>query len=173
MSLIVYTSKSMSGRTGRDLVIESMLFNTTLESYGITVLDPVEIEGIKPLDAYLFAKKSDMDIFWKRDKECIRDAHVVFDVTPHRQSEGRCHENGLARYCYFKPVVRIFPKDKMPVEGNVAYYEDDLVVSSLEEACQRAVELWGTYPKRLKWRLRMLFRSMPKWVTFQVRFLFQ
>jgi len=114
------------------------------------------------------SSKKAMDAFWPRDKEMIREANLVFDMSPGMNSEGVKHELGYARYNLWKPVVRVFPTGKLPIKSSVAWYEDDIVVDSLIEAVEYSLRVHGTKFKRIRWRLKMLNRSLLKWIWYQV-----
>lgn len=153
-----YTAGAMTGLTGRELVQRSRQVSKILGTYGIQVLDPVIAEGVKPTNKVTAATYGQMVRFWKRDKEMIREAHVVIDLTPERKSEGVAHELGYARYFLFKPVVRVYLNGSRPSISSVAYFEDDLLVDSLEEAAIKINERWGTWRKRFWWRLALYNR---------------
>ena len=165
----VYTAGSMTGLSGEELVNRSLYVGQVLSDNRITVLDPVEWEGVKPTDAPTQASFADLKIFWKRDKQMIRDCHVVFDITPERKSEGVAHEIGYARYFLWKPVVRVYRNGGRPTAASVIHFEDDVIADSLEEACTVALALWGTRWKRLKWRLSLYNRCLVKAFIYKLQ----
>ena len=169
MNLKVYAARGMSGRVKKTVVREALRDKVFLESFGITVLDPVSEEGVEASDETLMTDTAHMDYFWRRDKQMIREAHVVFDLTPHRKSEGVAHEIGYARYSLWKPVVRVFPMGKMPAPSSVAFYEDDYITDDLFDAAAYAIVNFGTRKDRIIWRLNLLARCLPKWLLFQTR----
>jgi hypothetical protein len=148
MGLKVYTARGMSGRVKKTVVREALRDKRLLEAVGITVLDPVTEEGVEASDETLMTTVELMDKFWRRDKEMIRQAHVVFDMTPQRKSEGVAHELGYARYSLWKPVIRVFPHGKLPAASSVAFYEDDYVTDDLAAAVVYANDSFGTWRKR-------------------------
>lgn len=162
----VYTAKSMTGRTGEELVLESAHIARIMGYRGIEVLDPVTAEGVNKEQGVLANVGDKLFGYWTRDKRMIREAHVILDVTGPAKSEGVAHEIGYARYCLWKPVVRIYPKDHAKI--SVAKYEDDLIVDTVAEASDLIVQLWGTRTKRVLWRLRLLLRCFPRWVMYQL-----
>ncbi len=137
----VYAAGAMSGLSGKELVERSFLVGQILSDNHIEVLDPVKCEGVKSTSKPTQASFEDLDKFWRRDKEMIREAHVVFDITPEKKSEGVAHEIGYARYFLWKPVVRVYMNGGMPTRASVAYFEDDLLTYSLEEACQVSLDV--------------------------------
>jgi hypothetical protein len=169
----IYVARAMSGRPKDVLVAEAELDKSFFEAAGFEVLDPVAEEGVKAENKVLLSTKKEMDSYWFRDKELIRRADVVVDATPHLLSQGVMHEIGLARYCYWKPVVRMFPYGRLPADGNVAYYEDDVVTDDPFLVVESIYRLFETRRKRLLWRLRLLNRCLPKWVGQQIRFLLE
>jgi hypothetical protein len=158
----VYAAGGMTGISGEDLVARSFHVGQVLSDYKIEVLDPVQCEGVTATATPTQASYKDLLVFWNRDKEMIRRAHVVFDLTPERKSEGVSHEIGYARYFLYKPVVRVYMNGGMPSRASVAYLEDDVLARSLEEACEIALDLWGSPWKRLKWKLDQLNRCLLK-----------
>lgn len=160
----VYNARSMTGRVKKDIVKEAKADRRLMELAGITVLCPVEKEKVPNTKNVLYGSKKAMMSYWPQDKAMIEAAHVLFDLTPERKSEGVAHEIGYARYFLYKPVVRVYREGKLPVPSSVAYFEDDYITDSLEDAIQYVVREHGTLPKRLKWRLKLYVRCFPKMV---------
>lgn len=160
MSLRCYTAGAMTGLSGEELVERSLKVGQVLSDHKIEMLDPVSCEGVKATPKLIKTTFKDLAVFWRRDKELIRKAHVVFDITPERKSEGVSHEIGYARYFLYKPVVRVYMNGGMPGKGSVAVFEDDHLCDSLEEACKLSLKLWGTPWKRLTWKLDQLNRCL-------------
>lgn len=165
----IYLARGMTGRIKEEVVLEAQADKQFLEQAGFIVLDPVSSEGVKAEKVPLQSSKKEMDVFWKRDKEMIREAHLVFDMTPHLNSEGCKHELGYARYFLFKPIVRVFPEGRLPAEGSVAFYEDDAVVDSLLEAIEYAYRVHGSWWKRLKWRVALYNRCWLRSIVYKLR----
>lgn len=165
----VYTAGAMTGLSGAELVDRSLLVGQVLSDHGIEVLDPVACEGVKNTPAPTQASFTDLTVFWRRDKEMIRECHVVFDITPDKKSEGVSHEIGYARYFLYKPVIRVYMNGGMPTRASVAYFEDDVLADSLDQACHVALELWGTPWLRLRWKLRQLNRCLLKSIQYKVK----
>jgi len=169
MTVRAYTATSMTGRTGNDLLLQSLRVEAILSLHGIEPLDPVAAEGVAPGRTPLGSTMSDLAGHWRRDKDMIKRAHVLIDLTPLAKSEGVAHEIGLARYCYWIPVIRIYE----PNGASVAHFEDDLIVPTLEDAAREIVARWGTWPKRFMWRLRLYARCAPKHYAIKLRRWFQ
>lgn len=167
--LRVYLARGMTGRIKAEVVEEAARDRRWCQYMRTIPLCPVEIEEVQPTLAKLLADKKHMDIFWARDKQMIRNAHVIFDMTPHLNSEGCKHELGYARYCLWKPVIRVFPTGQKPFTSSVAFYEDDYITDSIVDALWYANEYFGTRKKRVLWRLKMLRGSFLKWVKQQIR----
>lgn len=164
----LYLARGMTGRVKEDVVQEAYFDKEFFEKAGFKVLCPVMEEGVEPTKQTIRSSKQQMDIYWFRDKQMIRDSHVVLDMTPHLKSEGVAHELGYARYNLWKPVVRVFPSGKLPIKGSVCRYEDDFICDSLVEAVEYTYRVHGTLFKRLKWRLSMLNRCLVKWLWYQI-----
>lgn len=163
----VYTATAMTGQIKEDVVRKAKQTKDYLEKAGFVVFDPVTEEGVKPTQERLLSSKKQMDIFWPRDKAFIRRCNIIFDMAPHLNSEGCKHEIGYGRYFLWKPVVRVFPKGMLPTKSSVAWFEDDAVVDSLEEAIEYALRVHGTFFKRLKWRLKLYNRCLPKAMVYK------
>lgn len=101
----VYTARGMSGRIKEEVVKEAAADKAFLEACGFEVLDPVSAEGVVASKEALYASKSLMDTYWPRDKAMIRDAHIVFNMSPHMPSLGVIREYGYARYHLWKKVI--------------------------------------------------------------------
>jgi hypothetical protein len=167
----VYLARKMTGLTGQELCQKSECARTTakiLFGKRMVILDPVAEEGIRPTSAIISTSLARLVYLWARDKQMIRHAHVVIDMTGAEKSEGVAHEIGYARYCLFKPVIRVYPELALSVPS-VARLEDDVIASSYDEALMLADQYWGTFSKRLVWRLAMLNRCLPKWLLHQIQ----
>jgi hypothetical protein len=169
--LKIYVAHAMTGRSKKEVLAEtSSVANLAgqMNRLGcdIRLLDPVVEEGIQRQSKQtISATPTQIKSFWSRDKELIREAHVLLDLTGPLKSEGVAHEIGYARFCLWKPVIRIWPGLG---KNSVAWIEDDAVVDGYDTALEFAVQEWGTMLKRFAWRARMLNRSFPKWVGHQI-----
>lgn len=164
----IYTAQKMTGRDQAEMVNMAKKAKKVFEGAGIKVLDPVLEEHVKPTNEVLVDKPlSLLKDYWKRDKQMIREAHVVVDLTPESKSEGVAHEIGYARYNLWKPVVRVYSGDSKPA-SMIAIFEDDLIVHSLEEAAVQIQKYWGSWLKRALWRLGLMNRCLPRWIYYQI-----
>lgn len=164
----IYTAQKMTGRDQAEMVNMAKKAKKVFEGAGIKVLDPVLEEHVKPTNEVLVDKPlSLLKDYWKRDKQMIREAHVVVDLTPESKSEGVAHEIGYARYNLWKPVVRVYSGDSKPA-SMIAIFEDDLIVHSLEEAAVQIQKYWGSWLKRALWRLGLMNRCLPRWICYQI-----
>lgn len=160
--LKIYTAAKMTGRDQEEMVKTALRNKKIFEAYGIEVLDPILEEHVKPVKKLLVDTPVGLlKDYWKRDKQMIREAHVVVDTTPEQKSEGSAHEIGYARYFLYKPVVRMYTGDIKPL-SMIVYFEDDLVVHSVEEAAIQIQKYWGSWFKRFLWRLSLLNRCVAK-----------
>ncbi len=164
----IYAARSMTGRIKEDVVNEAQRDKEFFEKAGFIVLCPVIAENVQSTKEVLRSSKKAMDVFWKRDKEMIREANVVLDMTPSLKSEGVSHELGYARYALWKPIIRVYEDGKMPIKSSVAWYEDDAIVDSKLLAVEYLLRKHGTVLKRINWRLKMLNKSLLKWIWFQI-----
>ena len=154
--IVVYTARAMTGFIKADVVKAAKEANEFLEKAGFLVLDPVTSEGVKPTRAKLQSTEKEMNRYWPRDLEMVREAHVVFDFSPHMPSLGVIREHGYGQYGLLKKVISIFPEGKLPPAGAACYYEDAYVTDSLIDAIQEAYRTHGTFWKRTKWRVSRL-----------------
>jgi len=164
----IYVARSMTGRDKATVVEEALKDKKFLEDCEIEVLCPVSAEQVKAEHKPLKSNKRHMDVYWRRDKEMIREAHVIIDATPHLKSEGVSHEIGYGRYYLWRKVIRIFPEGMMPPQSSIAFYEDDYITDDWRDAVMEIYRTHGTYFKRLKWRLDIFNRCLPKafWHSF-------
>lgn len=163
-----YIAHGMTGRSGTELIDESLHVLEICKRNGIDPLDPVIEEGVKKSDGKVNSPNDVLPRLWKRDKEMIRAAHVLIDVTANRKSEGVAHEIGYARYGLWKPVIRVSLDYARSQNISIANLEDDLIVASIEQAAFIAQLRWGTFGKRFRWRIKMLARCLPKWIKHQI-----
>ncbi len=164
----IYNARGMSGRIKEDVVEEAKADREFLQKAGFEVLCPVIEEGTDSTKEILLASKAKMDKYWARDKEMIRESHVVFDNSPMLNSEGVKHELGYARYNLWKPIVRIYPPGKLPAASSIAYFEDDYVCDSIVEAIEYVLRVHGTLFKRILWRIKLFNRCFLKWIFDQL-----
>ncbi len=167
--LKVYVARAMSGLNADEVVKTAKEQKSFLESCGYEVLCPVVSEGVKAVKKPIQSTKKLMDTYWARDKQMIREADIVFVMSPDRGSLGCIREYGYARYHLQKKVITVFPEGNLPKEGAVCYYEDDYVTDSLVLAAGAGLETHGTYWKRLKWKLGVLNRSLVKSIIHQAQ----
>lgn len=169
MSIVIYTCAKMTGRDQAQMVEMAKTNKKIFEAAGITVLDPIIEEHVKATHGPLVDKPINiLKGYWTRDKQMIREAHVIVDTTPEMKSEGSAHEIGYARYGLWKPVVRMYTnKDSKPLSP-IVYFEDDLIVHSVEEAAIQIQKYWGTWFKRFMWRISLLNRCFLRWFVYQL-----
>jgi len=167
--LKIYCARSMTGRIKEDVVKEATSDKFYFEQWDFTILCPVISEKVESTKQTLVSSRKAMEEYWPRDKSMIREANVVFDLTPELKSEGVAHEIGYARYALWKPVIRIYRNGKLPLKSSVAHFEDDYLASSLEDAAGYVDSHYGTFWKRLKWRLSLLNRCLLKWMWYQLK----
>lgn len=165
MSCIVYCASKMTGRDKQEMLDRAYYVCNVLANYGLTPISPVIEEEVKNEPGQLEQTSSEkLRKYWARDKHLIRNvAHVTLLDEAYRKSTGMEREYGYTRYCLWKPVVTIMPNSGY----TVADFEDDAVVMNEFEAGLYISHNFGTRWKRIKWRLNMLKRSLPKWLKYQ------
>lgn len=164
----VYIAHKLTGRDAEEVVKESQQIKKLFPKYDIEPLDPVEVEGIQAGQGTIQASPAMLQLYWKRDKEMIRDSHILVDLTAGLYSEGVSKECGFMRYCLWRPVVRVYRQRPKP-RFSIANLEDDLIVYSFKEAAFVIQKEWGTWPKRVWWRVKMLNRCLWRWLYDQLR----
>lgn len=166
MSCKVYGACKMSGRDRPEMIARAKLAIAIFAQYGLELISPVIEEGVKNEEGPL-EQTSDEQLkkFWHRDKEIIAyETNVVLLDEAFRKSIGMERELGFNRYGLWKPTVTLLPDSAY----SVASIEDDYVVKDLHEAAALIRDNWGTWPKRVVWRLKMLNRTLPKWIYRQI-----
>lgn len=163
-----YICHGMTGRSGEELLKESMEIAQACRRYGIVPLDPVIAEGVQFNKSSVGASEDSLKIHWKRDKEMVKEAHVLIDATANRKSEGSQHETGLSRYFLWKPTIRVSHAYARNQSVSVANLEDDLVVANFEQAAYFAQLRWGSKRKRIIWRLKLLNRCLLGFIWDQI-----
>lgn len=158
----IYIARAMTGFDQAEIVKQASEDKAFFENAGFEVLCPVLKEKVKPVHKALSSDTKHMNIYWPQDKRMIREANALVNMSPHVASLGVIREHGYARYHLWKKVVSVFPKGKLPAISSVASYEDDAVVDSREEAAIYLLRTYGTYWKRLVWRLKIYKRSWLK-----------
>ena len=168
MTVRAYVAHAMTSRTGNVLWSESESVLNVFSKYHISVYDPVIIENIPRIDEPVPNKPGKDGLHaWNNDKLAIRRSHVLVDVTPELKSEGVHRELGYSRFFLWKPTIRVYKPGSDP--HMVTIFEDDVITFSLEDAAQIINERWGTWPKRIIWRLKMLVISLPKFLLYQIQ----
>lgn len=165
--VIAYVAHAITGRTGRSLNAESRATAAALAEYSMIGLDPVLIEKIPDTDEIIPNRPdSGGKEIWGADEAAIRQAHVLLDITPELKSEGVLWEIGYARFFLWKPVIRVYKPGSSPHMAMI--FKGDVIAFSLEEAAKIIHERWGTRNKRNLWRIKMLLKSFPKFLKYQL-----
>lgn len=167
--LKIYLARSMTGRPKKEVYDEAKKERDFLRKAGFAALCPIEYEGLKKEKGIINASRSEMDSYWYRDKQAIRESHLVFNMTPHLRSDGAAHEVGYKRYHLQGPVVHVYPTGMLPSDGAVSYLEDDYVCDSIEEAIEYTLRVHGTFWLRTKWRFNRLNRCILKSMWYQLK----
>lgn len=158
----IYVAHAMTGRYKDELVNEALLAKAYLENRGYEVLDPILAEGIERVHE-LLGPTDELEKHWKRDKMMIREADILLDFNTMGKSDGANKEVGYARYCLWKPVVRVWSGPG----GAISRLEDDVIVPTLAEAVAVIEERYGNYEKLGLWREEMWGRCFVPWLNEQ------
>lgn len=160
----VYVAHAMTGKFQDELRMEADLTKRVLENYGFEVLDPIIAENVPNIHEPLVQVSSEqLEGYWRRDKEMIREADILLDYMGCNKSDGVAKELGYARWCLWKPVVRVFPNCGI----NVSRIEDDCITDSLSDAVGIILNRFGSYEKLRAWRQGVLDRSFANWLNEQ------
>lgn len=158
----LYLACAMTGRMQDEMRLDADMLTRVCTNFGFEGLSPVIEENIQYIHEPLAqTSKEQLDKFWARDKELIKDCDILLDYMSCNKSDGVSKEIGLTRFCYWKPVVRVWPNSPL---YTVSRIEDDVIVSSLLEAMGTIRERWGDYEKLGRWRKAMLDRCFAKWM---------
>lgn len=162
----IYVAHAMTGKMKDELVAEARITTQALEAAGYEVLDPITEEHIDNVHEPLVQLSAEqLERYWRRDKEMIKEADLVLDYKACNRSDGVAKELGYARFCLWKPVVRVFPGMGI----NISRIEDDIIVDTLEDAIQMIGIKFPNYEAFREWRQEMWDRCFFKWVAEQNR----
>lgn len=162
----VYVAHRMTGRYQDELVQEAMLTKRALENYGFEVLDPIVAENVANIHEPLTqVDASQLERYWRRDKEMIREADILLDFMSCNKSDGVAKELGYARWCLWKPVVRVFPN----LGFSISRIEDDVIVENLPDAIGVMINRFGSYEKLKAWRQDIWNKCFSKWMYEQLK----
>lgn len=166
MAVNVYVACKMTGKDRHEQVSRAKYVCTVLRQYGINPISPVLAENVEDVPGPLVNDdKERLGRFWKRDKEIIRyETQVVLIDGAHEKSWGVEREYMLNRGVLWKPTILLCP----PMGLTVAAFEDDKICHDIHEAGAYIQSQWGTWGRRAKWRIKMLLRSLPKWIFDQI-----
>lgn len=165
----VYLAQRMTGLYCDDLLRSATEASQLLEKAGFTVLSPVIEEGVPNKHIKLVNTLGRLRLYWKRDKELLREAHIMLDLDSQGKSDGVNVEMGYTRFFLYKPLIRVHPN----LGCTISRIEYDCVTDSIDKAIQVMKQRWGSRRKLLLWRLRMLYRCTPKIVAMQIKFLLE
>lgn len=157
----------MTGRDKAEMVKRAHFVCSVLALHGIEPISPVLEEKVQPDSVKLVNHdKERLHGFWKRDKDIIRyEAHVILLDHGEMKSFGMEREYCLSRGVLWKPTVMLVPPGT-PL--SVAQFEDDAYFFSAHEAAHYISKQWGSRWSRWIWRLKMLNRSLPRWIYDQM-----
>lgn len=162
----IYTAMKMTGRMNADVRTEADMLVRTLANYGFVALNPAIEENVPYTNEILSVAQDapeQLERYWERDKQMIREADLVLDYMTQNSSDGVNKEIAYARFCLWKPVIRVWNGPG----GAISRLEDDVVVQTLAEAMHTIGVEWGTTDKLKDWRLGMLGRSLDRWYAYQ------
>jgi len=164
----VYVACKMTGRSKVEQVVRAKYMCAILHAYGLEAISPVIEENVEPEDKPL-SQMSEQELYknWSRDKEImVNESHVVLLDGNDEGSIGMSREYGFNRYCLWKPTVTLWNHDR---GITVADFEDDSIFMSAHEAAAYIAFRYGSRWNRWKWRAKMLYRTLPKFIERQIR----
>lgn len=161
----IYLATSMTGLTGYKIWQDYRRRKKIYRRYGVRVNSPVPGEGIKatrrPLPNRPGAEGTKI---WAKDKLLIRKSNLMVFPLLKRRSQGCEFELTLARGSYWKPTVYLHDKP-----GFISKEQSDIVCLTDQQAARYIVKYFGSRHKRFIWRLKMLNKSLPKWLWQQIK----
>lgn len=154
MNCKIYVALKLTGRKAGSVNRDDAKIKRIFKKKGLTVLSPWDHEKHKyKWNDTIQASPADLTkAFWPRDKQLIREAHVLCDTTGYLFSRGAGMETGMTRYGLMRPTVWIDT-----VLFSVRTLEGDLVVANAKEAAKEIAKKWGTPWKRRMWRLKTVW----------------
>lgn len=157
----------MTGRCRAEQVARAHEVVATFKQFGLTAISPVISEGVENKPGPLIPNsESELLGNWTRDKYLIaRKAHVVLLDGADEGSIGMAREYAYNRYALWKPTIILWNE---PRGFTVAAFEDDAIVYSLIDAAATIAIHFATRRQRWAWRIKMLARSLPKWIVNQL-----
>jgi len=161
----IYTAQRMTGRMQDEMRYEAEMLNRVLANHNFECISAVLEENIPYLHEPLADVPAErLQTYWKKDKQLIREADLVLDYQTQNKSDGANKEIAYARYCLWKPVIRVWNGPG----GLISQMEDDMVVPTLTDAMAVILNDFGTYEKLGQWRRDMWNRCIGKWLDYQV-----
>lgn len=166
-SLKVYVACKMTGRDKAEMVSRAHFVLSVLALNGIEGISPVIEESVKA-DHVKLVNQDEVKLkgFWARDKYIIRRiAHACLFDHAEMLSFGMIREYCLSRGVLWKPSVTLLEKG---VPLSVSKWEDDAVFYSTHAAAVYMSQMWSSRYKRIMWRLKMINRSLLRWIVDQL-----
>jgi hypothetical protein len=147
----VYFICKMTGLYCDDMRLKADHDSKILQAHNIIVHHPIIKEGIPKVHEMLKDRsEKEMDHLWNGDKKAIKWASVIIDSAAGLYSTGAKREFGKGRYRDWTPTVTLWDKGVHP--PFIARQEDDICVTTVEEAASTIQKLWGTRLKRMAWK---------------------
>ena len=162
MSCRVYLAMKMTGLKAQEITAKSDRAIEAMLKWGLDPISPWEKEKhlYKP-DEVVVAGEKDLYEMWKQDKDEVMSCDVLCDIDGHLFSRGSSVETGFMRFGLMRPTLFIDP-----AFVSIRTFEADCVAQSVEQAASIIARRWGTWGKRIRWRLRVVW--FPKTVFKRV-----
>lgn len=163
----IYIGCKMTGRSRREMIKRAKLVSEIFKKAGIEAISPVIREHVQGRRGVL-KNPSKIRLFkkWTDDKDILAwECHGMAWDLANEKSMGAEREYGISRYLWWKPTAIILPE---PHGLSVAAFEDDLISGDVEAVAHYFAEHHGNLYKRIKWRLWILNRSLPKFLAGQL-----
>jgi len=161
-----YVACKMTGRNRREMINRAKRICAVLRKAGVEPISPVIEERVQARRGVL-RNLSKLRLFkkWTDDKRIITwKAHAVILDGADAKSFGMEREYALNRFWLWKPTLLLMPNQGI----TVAAFEDDLISDDEEAIAHYLVEHHGNLYKRIKWRLVMINRCLPKFLAAQL-----
>jgi len=152
----------LTGRKAKDVTVESDRAKLVFKAYGIEAVSPWDKEKyLYESDDTIGATQGVLCPIWADDKTMIRSCQGVCDITGNLFSRGASLETGMNRYGLMRPTVWV------DTANSVRNLDGDLVVKTVEEAALLISQRWGTWLKRVTWRLKTIWNPRSVWIRIK------
>lgn len=157
----VYLAMSFTGRRAEAISKEMKKAKAIFSKHKLDLISAWDRERGYYEDDEIVGKGLEKDILrilWIQDKFDIERSQVVCAVHTRKFSKGAACEAAFNRYALMRPTVWCDTGYE-----SVRMLEDDAVFDTLEECARHIDKHWGTWYKRVWWRLTHIYTPKVVW----------